>query len=70
MNLGVTDVRVNAAELIDMFELTAIVGKIGGGLYRLREVKGRAGDTVTPDMCYHVAYITEFDYPIKLAANS
>ena len=50
-------------------ELAAIVGKIGGGLYRFREVNGHAGETVTSEMCYHIAYITEFNYPITLATN-
>ena len=45
------------------------MGKIGGGLYRLREVNGHAGETVTSEMCYHVAYIAEFNYPITLATN-
>ena len=60
---------MNAAKLIDMFELAAIVGKIGGGLYRFREVIGHAGETVTPEMYHHVADIADFNYPIELAAN-
>ena len=27
------------------------------------------GETVTSEMCYHIAYITEFNYPITLATN-
>ena len=30
---------------------------------------GHAGQTVTPEMYHHVADISEFNYPIKLAAN-
>ena len=30
---------------------------------------GHAGETVTPEMHYHAADLTEFNYPIKLAAN-
>ena len=45
------------------------MGKIGGGLYRFREVNGHAGETVTSEMCYHIAYITEFNYPFTLATN-
>ena len=30
---------------------------------------GHAGEAVTHEMYYHVADITEFNYPIKLAAN-
>ena len=68
-NLGVSDARVNAAKFIDMFELTALVGKIAGGPHRFREVINHAGETVTPEMHYQVADLTEFNYPIKLAAN-
>ena len=68
-DLGVADVRANAAKLIDMFELAAIVGKMGGGLYRPREMISHAGETVTSEMRYHVADITEFNHPITLAAD-
>ena len=60
---------MDAAKHIDTFELAAIVGKIGGGLYRFLEVIGHAGEAVTPEMYYRVADITEFNYPTKLATN-
>ena len=60
---------MNAAKHIDTFELAALVGKIGGGPYRFREVIGHAGVTVTPEMYYHVVDVTDFNYPIELAAN-
>ena len=68
-DLGITGARVYAAKLINTFELAALAGKIGGGPYRFCEVIGHAGETVTHEMYYHVADITEFNYPIKLAAN-
>jgi len=66
-DLGIAGFRVDAAKHIDTPELAAIMGKIGGGLYSFLEVIGHTGEAVTPEMYYHVADITEFNYPIKLA---
>ena len=56
-DIGPAGVRVNAAKHIDTFEFAALVGKIGGGAYRFREVNGHAGETVIPEMCYQIAYM-------------
>ena len=68
-NPGITGIRVSAAKHIVTFELAALVGKMGGGSYRFRDVTGQAGETVTPEVYYHVVDITDFKSPLELAAN-